>query len=197
MVSREIKRKYRVIDMMLTMHSVMRDRNHRRALFVDVINLAASVVLVAAVFADQEFLTVVGITAHITRYIIGISSLAVFFLSILTLRVNWKQQATGHHEAYQKLASLKVKHQYLMDQGENSNNDAAIDLSHDTSLAMSTLPPIADRQFNGLKAIHLRKIELSKALSHNPGASAILLRLQISLVASFRALRSEKVQPTE
>ena len=37
--------------------------------------------------------------------------------------------------------------------------------------AMETVPPVPERSFNRLKASHLRKVEISKLLSDNPGMS--------------------------
>jgi hypothetical protein len=191
----EMDRQYRVIDLMLTMHSVLRDRNHRRALAVDVLNFSVSLVLVATVFADTQILSVVGISGEHSRYVIGVTSLAIFFLSILTLRIDWKQKAEKHQDAHLKLAALKAKFHDWEKSHSPDNTQWLQELQQQCRVVMGEIPPIPDSKFNGLKAIHLRKVELSKALSRSPGASAIVLRLKILLQSSLKSLRSVKETP--
>lgn len=184
---------YRIADQMLTMHSVLRDRNHRRALFIDLLILGISMLLVAAVFADEQILTLVGISEDFSKYVIGFSSLGVFFLSLVTLRIDWKQQSARHQDAHLKLAALKAKFQEWKGESVPDETERTRELMKEYGLVMKAIPPIPESKFNGLKAIHLRKVELSKALSHNPGASARLLSLRIVVVSSFRALKRKQL----
>jgi len=85
----ELKRQFRVIDMMLTMHSVLRDQNQKRALAVDLLILCLSVLLCATVFLDPVILIPMGIEPTSTRLAIGILSILVFILSLTSLRVSY------------------------------------------------------------------------------------------------------------
>ena len=58
----ELERNFRVIDMMLTMHSVLRDRNKRRALVVDIVLLALSVVICTAIFLDPRVINTLSVS---------------------------------------------------------------------------------------------------------------------------------------
>src|SRR2546421_11933803 len=109
----ELARRRRVVDMMLTAHSILRDRYSVRATALDVAVLGLSVLLCLTTFLDPAVLRAAHIsesTAHVT---LGISSAAVFFLALVQLRVDWKARAVEHQRACEKLARLKGDYRRL------------------------------------------------------------------------------------
>jgi len=92
--------------MMLTMHSILRDRYYKLALSVDILSLFASTILCATVLLDPEILKIFRIDRQVARIVIGLCSIIVFFLSLLSLRVDWKQTAEKHGQAAITLIAL-------------------------------------------------------------------------------------------
>ena len=188
----DVKNHIRVVDMMLTSHSVLRDRNSRKALIVDIIILGASIILVAMVFADNRILEPLGIKLDVSEYLVGIASLLVFFFSLLSFRVDWKKKESEHHHASISLSNLKLKLSSHNKCGETLNKEHEKALINEYNIIMGSIHPIPDKIFNKLKAIHLRKIEISKALSRNPGSSNFFLKLKIWLSTTYVALREKR-----
>lgn len=69
------KRQAKVVDMMLTMHSILASRYRRRALLS---LLAISTVLVALTFIDPQVLIHLAINTETARIVIGVCSTLVF-----------------------------------------------------------------------------------------------------------------------
>ena len=52
----EAQRRYRVADMLITMHSILRDSNSRRAIALDSEMFLSSIVIAALAFVDPDLL---------------------------------------------------------------------------------------------------------------------------------------------
>ena len=52
----EAQRRYRVADMLITMHSILRDSNSRRAIALDSEMFLSSIVIAALAFVDLDLL---------------------------------------------------------------------------------------------------------------------------------------------
>lgn len=178
----EAKRRLRVLDTMLSSHSLLRDRYAFRSTVMDLVLLAVSIVLVAATFADPRLLNRIGIDAAAAHVVFGVASLAAFFFSLVQWRVDWKERAGEHRRACGTLARLKARFRALRDELAEGSEDAltkARQWFEDMDGAMDGLPPIPDKQFNSLKAKHLRKVEVSRLLDSHPGAWLPLVRAKI------------------
>ena len=100
----ELARKFRVLDQTLSMHTTLRDRYARRALLVDALLLACSVVFCASAFASDQVLALLGGSPDRVRYFLKAFSIITFMLSVLSLRVDWKGIAAAHRQAGEKMS---------------------------------------------------------------------------------------------
>jgi hypothetical protein len=184
----ELRRKLRVLDQTLSMHCTLRDRYARRALLVDVILLACSVVFCASAFASDQVLSLLGGSPDRVRYLLKAISVVTFMLSVVSLRVDWKGAAAAHRQAADKMSgALAVFRKYKRDDG---SWDASIagELDSVYSEAMRNSIAIPENAFLKLKARHLRKIEISKMLDLYPGRPVWVLRMRLF----FGSLRESK-----
>jgi len=174
---REIERQYRVLQQTLSAHSVLKHRYARRALFVDIVLLACSVVFCATTFARDDVFIHVGLSPANVRFILGTASIAAFFASLIALRVNWKGTSALHEQAMQKLTDvLTLFRRYRREDGgwfESRHSE----LSRAYWDAVTNVVRVPDRVFLQLKAWHLRKVQISRMLDSNQGCPVFVLRL--------------------
>jgi len=186
----ELRRRYRIIDMMLTMHSALRDRNLRCALAIDILLLSFSLVLCTTVFIDSEILSILKINPRSAKVVFGISSVMIFFLSLLSLRIDWKQKAEKHNSASEALSRLKSEYRELIKLNAEPNPQSIQKLTQAYNLILSGLPKIPESKFNKLKALHVKKVKLSKMISMHPGSSVLLLRLRLWFAANLNIFKA-------
>jgi hypothetical protein len=181
----ELDRQFRVLDQMLSMHADLRDQLSRKALTTDVLLLGCSVIFCATTFASDSLLLRFGLSAQRTQFVLGIASIAAFFASLVSLRVDWKGRSVAHQHAVQKLKSALALFRNLR-RGDGTwpeGHKAELHKSYwDT---VNDIVPIPETLFVKLKARHLRKVAVSKMLDLHPGASAILLQW----IVFFRSLK--------
>jgi len=164
--------------MMLTMHSILAERYTRRSKLLEISMFAVSILLVASTFIDPKILSFLNFKADITRFIIGLCSIIVFFLSVVSLIVDWKGKAAQFREAFNTLIPLKSEWREILIKFEDLDERDILEFTRKSALILSNLIPIPDHQFNKLKAQHYRKVELSKMISQHPGSCVFLLRLK-------------------
>lgn len=187
-IREEAQRQYRVIDMMLSMHSILRDRYRRRAMFMSVVLLCASFVLVAGIFTSPEIMGKLRIDSEVNEAVISICSLIVFLVALIEVKVDWRGQAERNEGAFKALQKLKVSSKELL--VDSSLNDEQI--KGRWILINATLNeqiPIPDKKFAKLKAAHLKKVEISKLISEYPGCGIFLLRFGLFCRYVKRILR--------
>ena len=185
----ETKREHRVLSQMLSMHALLRDRYSRLALSVDVILLMCSVLFCATRFARDDLFEQLGVTAQVARLVLGLVSVLAFFASLVALRVDWKGRAARHTDAVRKLtAAMALFGQHRYEDGTWPET-CRLDLHRAYWDAMNSGVPIPDRQFLGLKARHLRKLEVSKLMDSVPGCPAAILHVVVMSRSLMKALR--------
>lgn len=178
MTDREVKRQYRVVDQMLSMHSALRDRYARRGKALTLGILGCSVLLCTVTFLPDDALNPIDISPSASRFLIGGFSSIVFFLSLLGVLVNWGDVSRQHGEAAQLLARLKHKYRKVL-RGDVVDPDACAALSDEFVSLTPGLPRIPESQFTSLKADHLLKIRLSQMIDTHAGCPVWLLRLRL------------------
>ena len=104
---REVRRRYRVADMMVTMHSILRDDYGTRAIFLDCVIFASSIVIAALAFFDPRLFEWLPFKNDVTRVAIGVVAIITFLASILSWRVDWKGRANAHGRAAAAYAGAK------------------------------------------------------------------------------------------
>ena len=187
MSMKEIEHYFRVTDMMVSMHSYLRDRYARNAVLIDIALLCVSVVLCAAVLIDPVVLNVLRVAPVVGRTAVGICSIVVFVISVIQLRVNWTQMSQRHARAAEILSGLKLGCRALLRSESEADSEEVEEKCQECRLALSSLPSIPDRMFDRLKVWHRRKIELSKLIDKHPGCPLFLLSLKLSFGAIRKA----------
>jgi hypothetical protein len=193
----ELKHHYRVIDMMLTAHCKLRDSNNRKAMLIDLMLLGSSIVLCAMVFFDSGILIQLKIDPQFIRIVIGICSVVVFFVSLITLRVDWKGQAQKYAEAAALLARCKGECRSILKSDEKPTEENVSKACRECLWTFQMLPAIPEDKFLKLKVLHKRKIQISKMADNNPGCPFWVLRAKIFCIGFFNACRSKKVSETK
>lgn len=184
----QIDRLLRVVDMMATMHAVLKQRYNRRALLLDIIVLAAATVVVALTYADLGEISLLGPSQPLARVSLGIASVVVFFLSIVTLVVDWKGMSWRHKEAFDVLLGLKADLVEAQRDFDAMTDVEVTAILRRSASVLNRLIEIPDHQFNRLKAIHLRKKEVSRLLSEHPGSCARLVTFRVWLGSNRRVI---------
>ncbi|NLD49669.1 MAG: hypothetical protein GX660_21180 [Clostridiaceae bacterium] len=182
----ELKRQYRVIDMLLTMHSYLRDHYRNLSMAVNLIIMGSSIIICASVFIDSSAIKWFGFNNGDARMVIGLFSILVFFLSLVSLICDWGNTSEKHEHAAVSLSCLKGECRDLLRLNPPPNEGQINQWISSCRIHLNGLPiKIPEKKFNKLKAKHKRKIELSKLTDEFPGSSIIILRI----IVWFRANR--------
>lgn len=183
----EIEKELRIIDMMLTAHSYIRDINSIRATAMDIILFVSSIILNVTVFLDPIIISYLGVSPDKAKFIIGLSSIAIFILSFIVLRVDWKQKSENYKMSAETISHLKIECNELRFIDDEIILKQKMRYIREN---ISKLPAkIPEKQFLKLKALHKRKIELSKMIDKNPGASVLFLKIVIWVKANGIVLK--------
>lgn len=185
----ELRRRERVSDMMLTAHSILRDRFTRRATAFDIILLAFSGILCGTTFLDPVHFGYFNLDPATTRMIRGVCAILVFILSIIGLRIDWKQRSGRHQHASRALADIKVKSRELIGAQKDRQETETPEFLRASGFVMSELTPIPDADFVKLKAKHKQKVEISRLLDEHPSAPVWLLRWKLRFRDSVAIVR--------
>lgn len=189
-IARETDRQYDVVDQLLSMHSVLRDRYARRALVLNTSLVGVSLFLCVLAFVDHDVLRTVGVDPATSRVVLGLCGLVLLLLSITEFRVNWTHVASQHALAVGHLADLKAKFRTTSSDKASMGSQTCAMLTEAYHNTMRILPSIPDHEFNRLKAYHQFKRLLSSRISENPKAPNWLLHLQLRLEGICDALRT-------
>ncbi len=163
----ETARQARLVDQAASMHSALRDRASSSTTAITVVLLCASVFSIAFAFAgDLQHVTLLGMTAARSTWL-GILAVLTFCGTVADLVTDRRGVARKHDSAVRLLADLK--NAYRSTNPGEPPLDRQVRLTAHYQAVMAELPPIPERRFNQLKAKHLRKVEISRILSANPG----------------------------
>lgn len=186
----ELERIHRVSDMLVTMHSALRDEYARRSTIVDCFLFGSSIILVALIFMDPALLNWLPLSATGSRIVLGVFALITFFLSLVVFRVDWKARSESHRYAAQVYSQIKLECGQILG-GFDSIADSEIQklFVRYTDLGRICVA-VPEGSFLRLKKKHKIKIALSKYLDENPGASLLLLRLKIWFADTFKSSSS-------
>jgi hypothetical protein len=186
----ELGRKRRVLDQMLTGHSLLRDLYQRRALILTLLILGLSIVATAVAFLSGEStVSILGVRARVQTWV-GVLTATIFFLTLVDLRVDWRQRAGAHDEAARQLGRLKGVFRVAIVR-DGVVEAGGVDLNADYDATMEQLPPIPDKRFLSVKAKHKRKVRASKLLDKHAGAPVWYVRL-LAMWQGVRAVPEDK-----
>jgi len=147
------------------MQAALRDRYNRLGLGLLLVILGASALGLAFAFApgDPE-VTVLGIEAERSTWL-GWLALCTFVVTLADLVLDPRGKARERDSAVRALAALKAEYR----SADLADPDDAARLAARYAAVTDAVPPIPERRFVALKAVHLRKVELSKIVSARPG----------------------------
>jgi hypothetical protein len=166
---KEIARQRRLVDQMLTMQARLRDRDRVVGTLIVCTVLIASLMGVAFAFAGSgPALTLLGVTATRPTWL-GWLAVGTAALALVELVVDRRGAAQRRADAVRLLGALKAEYRVPPAAGQEVAEAAR--LSERYAQVMEAVPAVPERSFNPLKAMHLRKVEVSKLLSANPGMS--------------------------
>jgi hypothetical protein len=189
-IESELRRRERISDQMLTAHSILRDRYSRRALALDILLVFAGSLLCATTFLDPSVGKYIGVGTDGLRFILGASSISVFILSLIVLRVDWKEKTTRHQEACRSLAHIKAGSRELLAAPEHIRDSEGPEFLRTSAFCMSQFQPIPDAAFIKLKAKHREKIKVSRLLDQYPSAPLWVMRLKLRAADTCSLIRS-------
>ena len=181
----EVRRRYRVADMMITMHSTLRDRYRRRSVALDSVIFSSSVLIAALAFGDRSLVEWLRLTTESTRLAIGTVAIVTFLASLMAWMVDWKGKADAHDRAASAYTSAKFRLAPI-DASTGERDMEQVLLLYE-EIARSTVP-VPDSAFLKLKSEHLMKIRLSRLLDRSPGASIRCLKFRLRLRHTRKAL---------
>jgi hypothetical protein len=196
----EVRRRRNVADMMLTAHSVLRDRYERRSTGLTLLIMGLSILATGVAFISGERSATIGPFSARVQVWVGLLTCVIFFLSIVELLVEWRRRAWAHDEAAQRLADLKAKYRHVRKVADNgdvvqSDFDLFDEYDHTMDALGALRVPIPETKFNRLKARHLVKVKVSKRISERPERSPRLHRLDIFLEGLRKPAPLQQVDP--
>lgn len=172
----ELRRRYQTADMMVTMHSVLRDQRSRNAFFLDILVFLFSFSIAALAFVDPDLLTWLPWSDTSSRIAIGIIAIVIFFVSLVASKVDWKGQSESHDRAASSWTEVKFR---LRDQDRlNDLTNLRARLSFYDEIARNSIV-IPESVFLRLKSEHLLKRRISRILNKYPAAPVKLTRLRL------------------
>lgn len=172
----ECKKKFQLVDMMLTMYSIARDTKMRWSRILDILLLAGSTLLLICSVIDPKLLTYLGKSEDQARFVLGIFSSCVFFFSIISMLVSWKGDASKYAKACESLSSLKADFKLFLAEFESHDDNSILNFMTNTNTVLSNLPGISENKFHKYKQIHKRKIVLSKIIDNYPGSPILFIK---------------------
>lgn len=188
--SDEIERQYRTMRLMLDAHSCLKDRYTFLALAFQISLLVCSVVFCATTFASDDFYAWLHTTPTSGRYLRGSASVIAFATSVVLLVFDFRSVAGLHGAAVDRwsktLAEFR-RHQPIDSAPWPDDCRRALFDSYWT--ADKECVKIKGKQFLAMKALHLRKVAVSKLKSRHPGCPIVLLSVLFRMRDTSAALR--------
>lgn len=167
----------RLVDQAISMQASLRDWYRAAGTGLVVVVLILSVIILAFAFAGgNESVELLGRTALRTTWL-GSLAVLTFSLTLVELVLDPRGASRRRAEAVRALVALKNEYR----DSASSDVDPAVHegLSESYRELNGRLPEIPNVLFNPLKSAHLRKVEISRILSENPGMGAFRARRQL------------------
>ena len=185
----EVQRRHRVADMMITMHSILRDSYKRRSVALDLVIFSTSVLIAALAFGDRVLIDWLHLTPDSTRFAIGIVAVLAFLAGLMSWMVDWKGRADAHDRAASSFTNAKFRLSSVDDMSDEGDMEQVL-LSYE-EIARNTVP-VPDSKFLKLKSEHLMKVRVSRLLDRSPGACLPWVRLRLRLRHTRAALEESQ-----
>lgn len=164
--------------MLITMHSILRDSNSRRAIALDSAIFLSSIIIASLAFVDPKLVDWLPWAENSTRVTIGLVAVFTFFIGLVSARVDWKGKADAHARAAK--AYTEVKFKLDLRNGEYAEEEIQHRFAQYEEVGRAAIP-IPESQFLRLKSEHYKKISLSRILDRFPAASMRLTKLRLRI----------------
>lgn len=191
-IVQELKRKKRVVNLMLTAHSILEQRFQRISTAIDIGLMVGSLfLLIVSVigFFNGKMASPWGI---IDLNVFGIcASTVLFAISMTEWRVAWKTSAHRHKEAVKAYSAIKCNLADLLADSANITDDDIRKVNEMYQRIGDELISIPERDFLKLKQAHYRKLYVSRLSDKYPFASAWIIRTRMWLKHMSGALHDE------
>ncbi len=176
----------RKADMLTTMHSCLRDRYSRYAQITHAVLTVSGLAVCVLTLARQEVLSL--LPARDADIWIGIAGAVVFGAAMLLDRADWSGERARHEQAVRVYAAFKQKCRRVL---ACKHTRAELQrLAREWEFIGDKCIPVPEREFTKLKAAHLHKVAVSRAISETPGAPAWLVSARLRVEAARRVLRA-------
>ena len=173
----ELRRGKRVADQSCSAHARLRDRYSLLSTLLDIVVLVASAWVASLSLVDPAFAVRLTPPGLPPAFSIGLLGIAAFIATLIQLKLDLKGRSDAHKRAFEAQTEIKS----AASEAERYPNDevrvAAVQAK--VALAADVGVSIPEDQFLRLKAIHLRKIEISRLLDKRPFVLLPWIRLQL------------------
>lgn len=174
----------RTADLLCSAHANLRDRFRTYAAVLDTSILLLSAFVVAHSFGIDKIPAPSNFFGLRYDLWLAFASVGVFGLSIVQLRVNWKEIAAAHAKSYSAYAEVKHDLGRLLSDEQIDEAELRVILSR-YALASEIGTNIPEAEFLKQKQQHKLKIEISRYLDDHPGTWIALIRLKLFLRDTF------------
>jgi hypothetical protein len=178
----EIDRMFRVADLMITVHSTLRDRYAFRARVADIVLLVGGALVAAFTFLDPAAARILLPSGLPASVLVGLAGIGIFVASLVQMKMDWGGRSALHGRAAE--AYLVIKHEIGRAKCSLPEDPRSVEFTFSSirdryeAIGATTIS-VPDRLFPRLKQIHSLKVEVSKALDLRPGTSILLLRFRL------------------
>lgn len=100
-----------------------------------------------------------------------------------------------HREAFNTPIPLKSEWRNMLATFDEHDDRSRAEFVQRSSLSIGSLIPIPDVKFNSLKALHHKKVELSKLISEHPGSSVTVLRFRMWWRSNWKTPKTNPPAP--
>ena len=173
----ELTRVKRVADQSSSAHARLRDRYATLATALDTVVLCASAWVTALALVDPAFAPRLAPAGMPPTLWIGLLSIAAFIATLVQLKLDLKGKSDAHQRAFEAQSEIKHAANDALQHAGDADRLAAV--YGKVALAAAVGVSIPEKEFLPQKAIHLRKVEMSRLLDNRPFASLLLVRLRL------------------
>ncbi len=177
-----LENKKRVVDMMTTAHSIIRDRYNHINTALDCLEVVAAAIICGTTFLNyNELWPDYGNGIWLTM---GFFSIFILILTILRQRLDLKTKAEKHDHAARVCSKIKLDISYKMQEwcDQDIVPEEAVEFVKLEYEGLEDIVPIPDRKFTKLKHMHDRKVQFSRFLDSNRMSPWIVCKIRFFFI---------------
>lgn len=188
---KEFDRIWRVVDMLLTSHAVLRDRFRFRQTALNLLVIGLSIVATMLTFWSPEGPIAIGAWAFAPPLILGTITGLIFLLALAGLVLGLERRSWAHEHAVRRLGQVKAQLRAAKTAAvESLSDDEGTALRSFYESVTAEIVEIPESQFLDLKANHYKKVAVSRLIDTHPGAPVWYLRM----LATLHGLREQETK---